>query len=288
VSKPSFHARKVDSFQMMEYVVSELPLALLFGALVGIIFWRFDTTKPKLIASIGVGVVGAAVGGFISWSTNNSGFVLRLAELAGSVILILLLRSVLPRRQPVVGPSAQGEPSGVERDLHEASRLTPVNAQAGEPGVFISYRRQDVPDLAGRLYDRLARHFGDDRVFMDVDSIEPGLDFGEVIRRGVASCAVMLVIIGDKWLTAADAQGRPRLDNSDDYIRLEIEAALSRNIRVIPVLVGGVLMPRSQELPDSLSQLARRNALEISHVRFSSDAARLIAVIENVLTETSH
>jgi uncharacterized membrane protein YeaQ/YmgE (transglycosylase-associated protein family) len=273
----------------MDYVVNGLPLALLFGALVGIVFWRLDSTKPKLIPCIVVGAVGSTVGSLISWFTNNSSLVLLLSQLAGPVLLILLLRPLLPRRKNGEPPSAQAEPSGVKRDSQVTPRPKPVSAQsAAAPGVFISYRRQDAPDLAGRLYDRLAEHFGKDRVFMDVDSIEPGLDFGEVISRGVASCAAMLVVIGDKWLTATDALGRRRLDSSDDYIRLEIEAALARDIRVIPVLVGGVVMPGSEELPDSLSQLARRNALEISHVRFSGDAARLIAVVERILAETSH
>jgi hypothetical protein len=151
--------------------------------------------------------------------------------------------------------------------------------------VFVSYRRNDTPHLAGRLYDRLGEHFGQERVFMDVDSIEPGLDFGEVINAALTSCAVMLVLIGDQWLTAADARGRRRLDNPDDYVRLELEAALARNIRVIPMLVEGAVMPDSQELPDALKGLARRNALEISHSRFTADADRLVNTIERVLAQ---
>jgi hypothetical protein len=126
----------------------------------------------------------------------------------------------------------------------EGSSATPVKQSPSlAPGIFISYRRQDAPHLAGRLYDRLGEHFGQERVFMDVDSIEPGLDFGEIIERAVSSSAVMLVLIGDKWLTTTDPRGRQRLDNPDDYVRLEIEAALGREIRVIPVLVEGAAMP---------------------------------------------
>jgi TIR domain len=98
------------------------------------------------------------------------------------------------------------------------------------PGrVFISYRREDAAYAAGWLFDRLAEQFGADQVFKDVDSIPPGDDFVEVITAAVASCNVMLVLIGDRWLTLTDEQGRPRLDNSDDFVRLEIEAALARD-----------------------------------------------------------
>jgi hypothetical protein len=154
------------------------------------------------------------------------------------------------------------------------------------PGVFISYRRQDTPHLAGRLYDRLREHFGQERVFMDVDSIEPGLDFGRVIEGAVSSSAVMLVLIGDKWLTATDPRGRQRLENPDDYVRVEIETGLSRDIRVIPVLVEGAAMPTTEELTGGLAGLARRNALEITHSRFSADAERLISIIERIFSAT--
>jgi TIR domain len=153
-------------------------------------------------------------------------------------------------------------------------------------GVFISYRRQDTKHLAGRLYDRLQDHFGKERVFIDVDSIEPGLDFGEVIDKAVRSCGVMLVLIGDNWLSSVDEHGRRRIDNPDDYVRLEIEATLSQNIRVIPVLVESATMPSSQDLPDSMASLARRNAMEMSHSRFGADVGRLIEVVERVLKVT--
>jgi hypothetical protein len=102
----------------------------------------------------------------------------------------------------------------------------------------------------------------------------------------VSSSSVMLVLIGDKWLTTTDARGRQRLDNPDDYVRLELEAALAREMRVIPVLVEGAAMPGTQELPDSVAGLARRNALEVSHGRFSADAERLINVIERIFSAT--
>jgi len=95
-----------------------------------------------------------------------------------------------------------------------------------EPGrIFLSYRRSDAQHLAGRLYDRLETRFGAGNVFMDVDSIEPGLDYGEAIDKAVGSCDVLLVVIGTRWLDAVDEHNRRRLDDPDDLIMLEIATA---------------------------------------------------------------
>ena len=150
-------------------------------------------------------------------------------------------------------------------------------------GIFVSYRRQDSQDFAGRLYDRLADRFGADQVFMDVDTIEAGADFAEAINRAVAACTVLVAVIGPKWLTATDKRGRRRLDDPDDFVRLEIEAALAREVWVIPILVQGAIMPGREDLPESLVRLARRNALFIRHESFRSDAVRLLAAIEQML-----
>lgn len=147
--------------------------------------------------------------------------------------------------------------------------------------VFISYRRDDSSGYAGRLYDRLSQHFGRDNLFMDVNSIPLGLDFVDVIQHAVGSCDVLLAVIGRQWLTSTDAQGSRRLDNPEDFVRLEILAALERRIRVIPVLVGGAVMPRSTELPDVLQSFARRNALMVGD-HFHPDVNRLIEALETV------
>jgi phage gpG-like protein len=150
-------------------------------------------------------------------------------------------------------------------------------------GIFISYRRQETSHLAGRLYDRLAGRFGEGQVFIDVDTIEPGVDFAEEIFRAVAACKVLLAIIGPTWLTAADERGCRRLNDPDDIVRLEVEAALARAVRVIPILVEGAVMPVREDLPESLAALARRNALPIRHESFRADAGRLVTAIERVL-----
>ena len=154
------------------------------------------------------------------------------------------------------------------------------------PGrIFISYRREDTAYPAGWLYDRLAYRYGGGQIFKDVDSIELGDDFIEVITRAVGSCDVLLALVGDQWLTITDEDGRRRLDDPDDFVRLEIEAALTRNVRVIPILVGGARMPRVDELPASLAGLVRRQALELSPARFAFDTSRLLKVLDRTLAE---
>jgi hypothetical protein len=148
--------------------------------------------------------------------------------------------------------------------------------------VFISYRRQETSHLAGRLYDRFASRFGEDQVFMDVDTIELGDDFAHAITQAVSTCEILLAVIGPQWLSVADKAGGRRLDVPGDIVRLEIQVALDRDVRVIPILVEDAAMPRPQELPDSLVRLARRNALTIRHDSFGYDVQRLVAALERM------
>jgi Tol biopolymer transport system component len=151
--------------------------------------------------------------------------------------------------------------------------------------IFISYRREDSAYPAGWLYDRLAERFGGEQIFKDVDSIELGEDFVDEIGDAVGKADVLLALIGERWLAVADEQGGRRLDDPEDFVRLEIEAALRRKVRVIPILVEGASMPSEEQLPPSLTPLARRQALELSPARFSSDTSRLLAVLERALAE---
>ena len=160
-----------------------------------------------------------------------------------------------------------------------------AESAAPSPGrIFISYRREETAYPAGWLYDRLIDRYGG-QVFKDVDSIELGDDFVEVITRAVGSCDVLLALVGEEWLTITDEDGRRRLDDPDDFVRVEIEAALTRNVRVIPILVDGARMPRSNELPPSLARLVRRQALELSPARFEYDTSRLLTVVDRTLAE---
>lgn len=127
--------------------------------------------------------------------------------------------------------------------------------------IFISYRRDDASYPAGRLYDRLLARLPNNHIFFDVD-LDPGIDFVEAIETSVGSCEALIAVIGKRWLVSSDEEGKIRLQNPEDFVRVEIATALERNIRVIPVLVDGASMPRSNDLPDDLKLLARRNALE--------------------------
>jgi len=150
-------------------------------------------------------------------------------------------------------------------------------------GIFISYRRDDAAGYAGRLYDRLAAHFGAEAVFMDVEGIEPGTDFVNAIEGAVASCKVLIVLIGREWLTATDASGRRRLDDPHDFVRLETGAALKRDIRVVPVLVDNAVMPEHQDLPEELQLLVRRQAVELHHKQWDATSGDLIKTLERIL-----
>ena len=122
--------------------------------------------------------------------------------------------------------------------------------------VFISYRRDDCAAHAGRLYDRLAQRTGEDAVFMDVDAIEPGVDFGARIEEAIGACRVVIVLIGDDWLDITDERGRRRLDDPTDLVRQEVAAALRRpDVRVVPVLVEEARMPPAERLPDDLTSI---------------------------------
>ena len=151
------------------------------------------------------------------------------------------------------------------------------------PGIFISYRREDTSGYTGRLYDRLSAHFGQRSVFMDVDAIPLGRDFVSVIENEVGSCDVVVAVIGKHWLSVTDGSGRRRLDDPGDLLRQELEAALSRDILVIPALVGGAQAPRADELPQALTPLARRNALEFSDATFGAVCSVLIKAIEDAV-----
>ncbi|MFZ0704517.1 MAG: toll/interleukin-1 receptor domain-containing protein [Candidatus Korobacteraceae bacterium] len=154
------------------------------------------------------------------------------------------------------------------------------------PGVFISYRRDDSAAYAGRLFDILSAAFGADNTFMDVDDIKGGDDFTTVIERKLGVSDALTAVIGPRWLSDADASGARRLDNPNDFVRIEIAKALQRGIRVIPVLVGGATLPHPSDLPDNLKALCERQAVEIRDTRFHEDAKDLVDVLHRTLHGT--
>ncbi len=150
--------------------------------------------------------------------------------------------------------------------------------------IFISYRRDDSSDFTGRLSDRLLAHFGPGSIFVDVDAIPIGTDFVTFLGQAVRQCDVLLVVIGPNWLDAGSGAGHRRLDSPHDFVRVEIEAAIARGIPVVPVLVGAAQVPRAEDLPDSLKELAFRNAAAVrSGPDFHHDLDRLIRGLQSLV-----
>ena len=145
--------------------------------------------------------------------------------------------------------------------------------------VFVSYRREDTRGETGRLTKDLERFLADGQIFRDIDAIEPGVDFAKSIESAIAACQALVVVIGPDWLGTAGRDGRRRLEEPSDYVRIEVGASLKRDIRVIPVLVGDAQMPTADQLPDDLKALATRQAHDISETRWDYDVERLASAL---------
>jgi TIR domain len=143
--------------------------------------------------------------------------------------------------------------------------------------ILISYRRQDNADVTGRIYDRLIQRFGQGAVFKDVDSIPLGVDFRTFLDEQVAKCEVFLAVIGRDWAKKRGSKGKSRLDDPEDFVRIEIESALKRKIPVIPVLVSGASIPPAERLPASIQDLSYRHGIAVRQdPDFHRDMDRLI------------
>jgi hypothetical protein len=150
-------------------------------------------------------------------------------------------------------------------------------------GVFICYRREESAFAARAIHDRIVQRLERENVFLDVDNIDLGVDWFNVLTERVGACDALVAVIGRNWASSADKDNRRRLDDPDDFVRIEIEAALKRDVRVIPVLVDGAAMPKSGELPDSLKGLARRQGIEISPAGFDADVEKLEQALVSIL-----
>ena len=207
---------------------------------------------------------------------------IRAAEFSDLQELILALSIGI---QHALKGSAPQEPSRapVER-LGRPFRAAPTKQRPSKrrrkstPGrrIFLCYRRDDSGPIVGRIYDRLARDVGTENIFKDVDSIPFGVDFVERLDGEVQKCNVLFAVIGPRWL-AAGPQGQTRLEDPNDFVRIEIASALRRSILVVPLLVDGAQMPRTDQLPEEIKPLARRNGTHIRHdPDFHADMTRLL------------
>jgi hypothetical protein len=148
-------------------------------------------------------------------------------------------------------------------------------------GVFISYRREDTSGEASHLAADLGDALGNRQVFIDVDTIGPGVDYVKRIDGALTECEVVLVLIGDRWLSVTDSDGKRRLDSEGDFVVLEVEKALQRpDVTVVPVLVEGTTMPTEAQLPPRIRGLASRNALELASRRWRYDLEQILALVK--------
>ena len=184
-------------------------------------------------------------------------------------------------------PPAVGYPDPFEQLLQgvaDTGEDQPAAPEAPAPApaksrhhLFISYRRSDSNEVVGRIYDRLVRDLGEDSVFKDVDNIPLGVDFVDYLDEQIKHSTGLLAIIGPTWLTVTDDQKRRRIDDPNDFVRIEVASALRQGIPVVPVLVRGAAMPSALDLPDDLQKLARRNGISVrADPDFHNDMTALI------------
>jgi hypothetical protein len=150
-------------------------------------------------------------------------------------------------------------------------------------GIYLSYRRRESAAYAGRLYDHLSHHFGAGSVFMDIGGIGRGQDFGRAIESALSACEIVLVLIGKTWASCTGPDGGRRLDDARDWVRLEVAAALRRDILVVPVLIEGAALPEAASLPEELRPLCQRNTSELSDLRWLYDVGELVKDLEKVV-----
>lgn len=220
--------------------------------------------------------------GAVTWLVGlpTAGALLSLPALWGSVALSAEIVGVL--QMTALGAMWLMSMRRADRRT-SAPSSTPDAAHAGSQRtlrLFVCYRRDDSADVTGRMYDRLVARFGREHVFKDVDSVPLGVDFRTHLQKMVGACDVVVVVVGERWLSASE-RGVRRLDDADDFVRIELETALQRQIPVIPVLVGGAPMPTADDLPGAIAALAYRQGQNVrSDPDFHRDMDRLIQALE--------
>jgi hypothetical protein len=197
------------------------------------------------------------------------------AELNWTKWLLLVLICSASVALPVAG--------GIMAAFKDGQRQPKPPPSSSAHGIYISYRRRESAGCTGRLFDHLSRHFGPGSVFMDIGGITRGQEFARAIESALNACDVVLVVIGKSWASCTGKDGRRRLDDPKDWVRLEVVAALRRNVLVVPVLVDGARLPDPTSLPEELRPLCGRNACELSDLRWPFDVGELVKDLEKVV-----
>lgn len=236
-----------------------------------------------------------------SWTEDIIVTVSGWLEAAGPYLLVLLVVVVVYRsRQLIAGiiEGMRGEQTSLAQEARVAAKEEreavdeppvpkPPASRPQKPVVFLSYRRQDAADVSGRIYDRLTQKYSRDSVFNDVDSIPLGADFEEYIDEVVSQAPICLLVVGPNWLGVSEKKDSPRrIDDPQDFVRLEVAAALKRRIPVIPLLVGGSAIPSRDGLPEDVSGLTSRQGIPIRpDPDFDNDIGRLLAGLDRLSGE---
>ncbi|MBL8148151.1 MAG: toll/interleukin-1 receptor domain-containing protein [Anaerolineae bacterium] len=241
--------------------------AVSFGEYVTIGIRPFDATA----CDVWVRSELAAPGAIFDYGKNQQN-VLAVQQ----AFMMVATQAAAVQPPPAPPPAAQPDPFELLMRAAATQPETPAPAKAGHH-LFISYRRSDSNEAVGRIYDRLVRDLGADSVFKDVDNIPLGVDFVEYLDEQVKNSTGLLAVIGPTWLTVTDDQSWRRLEDPNDFVRIEIASALRQGIPVVPVLVRGAAIPRALDLPEDLQKLARRNGISVrADPDFHNDMTALI------------
>ena len=258
---------------LLAFVWPAITLIILFA-----IFGKRFMRGQKFISGILVYI--ASFGTHLAISIIAADYLIDMAMILLSPFLYFYI-ALRRFRNQIQNTSHPTKENSKKTSDHVISKKTRV---AGDSNIFICYRRADSENVAGRIYDRLVQYYGKESIFKDVDSIPLGVDFRTFLDGKVGQCKVLLVVIGDQWVSIADTEGNRRLDDFRDYVRIEIESALKRNVPVIPLLVRRATMPEEEFLPESIKGLAFRNGIQIRpDPDFHNDMERLISALDTSL-----
>lgn len=265
----------------------------------------YEDPSYFLSLSCAIAAIGGAIGvlpGLIAWRRKNrtlaivsvllcAGVVVLTSDLTLTLVVAAILGFLALRsgrstsQKSAVQEAASAKPAATPPSPPPQTTTTRTRPPAPTPvkknAIFVSYRRDDSAEVVGRMYDRLVQHFGKEAIFKDVDSIPFGVDFRTHLASVISNCGIVLAVIGRDWLDIRDEEGQRRLDDPADFVRIEIESALQRDVPVVPLLVRNARLPKAEQLPEGLTTLAFRNGTSVRNdPDFHTDMDRLIKSIE--------